>query len=197
MRRNVEAQVTLQGMRDVDEISVGRYDGYQARSLAAELCEVYADAYDVATVAEKTIAFRNRADKAFDRPGFSLVTARSEGRLVGFAFGSPLPSGDRCWWTGLQPQPSDRFIIEAGHRTFVLSEIQVRRALQGRGAGHTLHDALLENRAEERATLATSPKAPTQAIYEHWGWQGVGRVPGGDSDYYSAYDLFVLKLAQR
>ncbi|MFI0815965.1 GNAT family N-acetyltransferase [Streptomyces sp. NPDC021098] len=135
-----------------------------------------------------------RAEKQFTRPGFTLVVARAEGRLVGFVFGYTLPVGDTHWWGGVQPEPSAAFLEETGSRTWVLSEIEVRRAWQGNGVGRTLHDAVLGTRSEERATLATGPDAPAQKVYTGWGWQLVGRIPGDDDDYYSAYDLFVLEL---
>jgi GNAT superfamily N-acetyltransferase len=158
-----------------------------------ELCDAYADSYGVEPITGKTSAFRGRALHQIDRPGFDLVTAHAEGRLVGFAFGYTLATDTR-WWDGLQPDPAQGFSTESGSRTFVLSEIEVRRAWQSQGVGRALHDALIQGRSEERATLATGPDAGSQAVYESWGWRKVGRVPGVDGDYYSAYDLFVVSL---
>lgn len=178
----------------ISDVSLAHHDGGESVALSEELCDAYADAYGVEPGEEKTAAFRRRAEKQFSRPGFALVTARDEGRLVGFAFGYTLPAGDTHWWGGVQPEPTAEFLQETGARTWVLSEIEVRRAWQGRGVGRALHDAVLGARGEERATLATGPDAAAQPVYESWGWRRVGRIPGDVGDYYSAYDLFVLEL---
>jgi GNAT superfamily N-acetyltransferase len=178
----------------INDVSLTHHDGKEAAGLLEGLCDAYADAYGVGPGEEKTAAFRRRAEKQFTRPGFALVTARAEGRLVGFVFGYTLASGDRQWWGGVQPEPSAEFLEETGSRTWVLSEIEVRKAWQGKRVGRALHNAVLGVRGEERATLATGPDAPAQPVYESWGWRRVGRIPGDKSDYYSAYDLFVLEL---
>jgi hypothetical protein len=46
------------------------------------------------------------------------------------------------WWEGLEPGPGEDWRREDGMRTFVLSEIEVRRTWQARGVG-----------GEKRATL--------------------------------------------
>jgi GNAT superfamily N-acetyltransferase len=176
------------------DVWLARHDGAAARRLLDELGDVYADAYGIEPEGEKTSAFRGRASKQFDRPGFALVTAYADDRLIGFAFGYTLQTGDTYWWKGLEPAPAEEFVMETGSRTFVLSEIEVRRAWQGKGVGRAVHDALLDGRSEERATLATGPDARAQPVYGRWGWRKVGRVPGTDSEYYSAYDLFVISL---
>jgi GNAT superfamily N-acetyltransferase len=178
----------------INDLSLAHHTGEEAAALLEELCDAYADAYGVEWGEEKTAAFRRRAEKQFTRPGFALVTARAEGRLVGFVFGYALPARDTHWWGAVQPEPSAEFLAETGSRTWVLSEIEVRRTWQGKGAGRALHDAALGARGEERATLATGPDASAQKVYESWGWRRVGRVPGDEGDYYSAYDLFVLEL---
>ncbi|MFE9258591.1 GNAT family N-acetyltransferase [Streptomyces sp. NPDC006879] len=178
----------------VDGVSLTQYHGDEAAELLGELSDTYADAYGVQPAEEKTAAFRRRAAKQFERPGFLLVAARSAGQMIGFAFGYTLPAGDTHWWGGVQPEPSADFVEETGARTWVLSEIEVRRAWQSKGVGRALHDAVLSARGEERATLATGPDAPAQPVYEAWGWRRVGRIPGDKGDYYSAYDLFVLDL---
>ncbi len=178
----------------INDVSLTHHDGAEATALLEELCDAYADAYGVEPGEEKTAAFRRRTEKQFTRPGFALVAARDEDRLVGFVFGHALPAGDTHWWGGVQPEPTPEFLEETGSRTWVLSEIEVRRAWQGKGVGRALHDAVLGTRGEERATLATSPDAPAQPVYESWGWRRVGLIPGDEGDYYSAYDLFVREL---
>lgn len=176
------------------DVTLSRHDGAGARALLDELGDVYADAYGAEPGGEKVTAFRGRAVRQLGRAGFALVTAHAGGQLIGFAFGYTLPAGDTYWWKGLEPAPAEGFATETGSRTFVLSEIEVRCAWQGKGVGRAVHDALLKGRPEERATLATGPGARPQPVYQRWGWRKAGRVPGTDGEYYSAYDLFVIFL---
>ena len=173
-----------------------RHGSQDLRSILKDLVTVYADAYGV-QAGTKTDSFAVRAEKAAERRGFSLVTITAledSESIDGFAFGYALAEGS-TWWDGLSPDPGDDWKLEtSGTRTFVLSEIEVKRSRQGQGLGRTVHDALLSDRTEIRATLATSPDADVRKVYESWGWEKVGRVPGSAKEYFSAYDLFILQL---
>jgi GNAT superfamily N-acetyltransferase len=168
----------------------------EALRLMDELCEVYADAYGAVggeDIHQKSSAFRERATAALHGVNYSLATAYVGAELVGFAFGYGLQR--RGWWEGLSPEPPEGFTEETGSRTVVLAEIEVRRTWQGRGIGRAVHDTFLSQRAEERATLASNPEAAdTHTLYERWGWQKVGTVPGGPGAYYRKYALFVVLL---
>ncbi|MGH3901521.1 MAG: GNAT family N-acetyltransferase [Pseudonocardiaceae bacterium] len=173
------------------------HTGAEAAELMDELCDVYADAYGAVPgedTWEKSSAFRERATAALQGINYSLVTAHADDQLVGFAFGYSLrPEGG--WWDGLQSAPPPGFTEETGSRTVVLSEIEVRRAWQGKGIGRAVHDAFLSQRAEKRATLASNPQAAdTHALYERWGWQKMGIVPGKPGAYYREYVRFVVPL---
>ncbi|OHV63661.1 hypothetical protein [Pseudofrankia sp. BMG5.36] len=168
-----------------------------AQARTDDLLAVYADAYGAEVGDRKVTAFADRLARAQLRPGFEVAFASTPGAgLVGFTFGYPLPAGDTHWWVGLRPGPEAGFVVETGSRTFVLAEIEVRRAFQGGGVGRGLHDLLLAGRSEERATLAVNPAANTShAIYRSWGWELAGQVPGSSGDYFDAYDLFVISLS--
>jgi GNAT superfamily N-acetyltransferase len=181
-------------MSDTDNVTLTHHNGQEATQLLATLSDAYADAYNVEPASHKAAAFEARTIKQFDRPGFDLVAAYAADKLIGFAFGYRLKEGDTHWWGGVEPEPSVAFLLETGSRTFVLSEIEIRQEWQSKGVGRLVHDELLSGRPEERATLATEPDAAAQPAYARWGWQKVGRIPGDDGDYYSAYDLFVLPL---
>ena len=157
--------------------------------------EVYADAYRLADSAEAVAAFAERAMKAQQQEGFTVVTAYSGQTCVGFAFGYPLPAHNSHWWAGLTPRRDKDFSQETGQRTFVVAELAVRCLWQKRGVGHRLHDALLSNRPEERATLACNPEdAHLRALYQHWGWHSVGIVPGTAGEARDRYELFLMML---
>lgn len=162
---------TLTFMSRTEDLTVTPHTSAEAAELMDELCEVYADAHGTvpgADTQEKSGAFRERARAAQHGVDYSLVTARIGGQLIGFAFGYSLQP-ERGWWDGLTPEPPEGFTLETGSRTVVLSEIEVRRAWQGKGIGRTVHDAFLSQRTEERATLASNPGATdTHALYERW-----------------------------
>ena len=180
-----------------DAVTLAHHRAEAVPALLDEICAVYADAYGQVPGddnAVKVAAFRDRATKALDRPGYELVTAYAGGTLAGFVFGYALPSPTH-WWDDLSPRPSPEFLREDGSRTFVVAEIEVGRQWQGSGVGWALNDEILRDRTEQRATLATGPGADAaRAIYERWGWQKVGVVPGTPGDYFAEYTLYVLPL---
>jgi GNAT superfamily N-acetyltransferase len=184
-------------MAPADDLTLTHHTSAEAVKLMDELCEVYADAYGAVPgedIREKSSAFRERAAGALEQVNYSLVAARVGEQLVGFAFGYRLRP-ERGWWDGLKPEPPEGFTHETGSRTVVLSEIEVRRVWQGKGIGRTVHDAFLSQRTEERATLASNPKAAdTHALYQRWGWHRMGIVPGKPGAYYREYVRFVLPL---
>ncbi|MCA1706212.1 MAG: GNAT family N-acetyltransferase [Actinobacteria bacterium] len=179
------------------DLTLTPHTSTEAAQLMNDLCDVYADAYGAVPgedTREKSSAFRERATGALEGHNYSLVTAHLDDQLVGFAFGYSLRP-ERGWWDGLSPEPPEGFTEETGSRTVVLSEIEVRRAWQGRGIGRAVHDAFLCGRSEERATLASNPKATDiHALYERWGWQKMGIVPGKPGSYYREYVRFMLPL---
>ena len=153
-------------------------DGRRAAAHADELqalhAEVYADppyglAPDAARFAER---FRVQARQ----PGFVLAEARHGGYLVGYASGMPLrPS--TSWWRELTaPLPPD---VTAEHpgRTFALTELLVRASWRRQGIAAALHDLILADRPEERATLTVLPAATAaQSAFGKWGWRKVART---------------------
>ncbi|MGW2202140.1 hypothetical protein [Streptomyces sp. NPDC001774] len=53
----------------------------------------------------------------------------------------------------------------------------VRLPWRGTGVAKVLHDALLADRPEERATLLVEQTHPrVRALYESWGWRKLGDV---------------------
>ncbi|WP_107657399.1 GNAT family N-acetyltransferase [Nocardia suismassiliense] len=132
-------------------------------------------------------AFMRRFDNYTD-PGrdgeFELVMARFEGNPCGQAWGWPLPA-NAAWWGGLCLDDGDlaAFTTEDGSRTFALSEIMVLSELTGRGIAHALHDELLRNRRERRATLLVRPDNDrAYKTYRKWGWYRVGTLRPGWPD---------------
>ena len=153
-------------------------DGQQAGEHAGELQELHAEVYaeppyrrddDVGQFARRFAVQRRQ-------PGFTLAEARHGGYLVGYASGMPLrPS--TSWWRDLTaPLPAD---VTAEHpgRTFALADLLVRASWRRQGIARALHDLLLADRPEERATLAVLPAAAAaQHAFRAWGWRKVARA---------------------
>jgi ribosomal protein S18 acetylase RimI-like enzyme len=126
------------------------------------------------------------------RGGFSLVLGELDGEVAGYALGYTLPAGSG-WWRGLRADVGEGELREDGSRTFALTEIMVRGSWRRRGYARQLHDRLLADRAEERATLLVLPdNIPAKAAYASWGWRKLGELkPFDDSP---TYDAMVVSL---
>jgi GNAT superfamily N-acetyltransferase len=160
------------------EITFRLLDGTQAAAHAEDLqdlqalhAEVYAEQPDD--------GFARRFRVLRRQPGFVLAEARHGGYLVGYAFGVPLrPS--TSWWRELTTPLPDEVTTEHPGRTFALVELLVRPSWRRQGIAATLHDLILEDRSEERATLTVPPTAtPAQQAFRKWGWRKVGRTRDG------------------
>ncbi|GAB3661690.1 hypothetical protein GCM10027589_24170 [Actinocorallia lasiicapitis] len=150
-----------------------RYDAAGARAQRDTVRDIHLDAY--ATTAgtdpfRTSEEFMRRFDRYAGRDGLLLVIAYDGEAAIGQAWGWPL-TANSGWWTGLATEPEPGFTTENGHRTFALSELMVRQAWTGSGVAHALHDELLRDRPEQRATLLVRPANPAYAAYERWGWR--------------------------
>lgn len=154
--------------------------GQQAAEHVGELQELHAEVYaeppyrraDDAGQFARRFAVRRR------QPGFVLAEARHGGYLVGYAAGMPLrPS--TSWWRNLTvPLPAE-VTTEHHGRTFALADLLVRASWRRQGIARALHDLLLADRPEERATLTVLPAAAAaQHALRSWGWRKVARVRG-------------------
>jgi GNAT superfamily N-acetyltransferase len=152
-------------------------DGTQAAAHADELQALRAEVH-----ADPPYGRDNDAALFLDRfrvrrrqPGFVLAEARHGGYLVGYAYGMPLrPS--TSWWRDLTTPLPEEVTTEHPGRTFALVELVVRASWRRQGIARALHDLILANRAEERATFAIVPAAtPAQSAFRKWGWRKVAR----------------------
>jgi ribosomal protein S18 acetylase RimI-like enzyme len=146
-------------------------DGARAAAHEDELLALRAE-----VCADDAAAFAPRFRVMRRQPGFVLAEARHGGFLVGYAFGMPLrPS--TSWWRNLTAPLPDEVTTEHPGRTFALIELLVRPSWRRQGIAATLHDLILENRPEERATLTVPPTAtPAQRAFRTWGWRKVART---------------------
>jgi GNAT superfamily N-acetyltransferase len=179
---------------------LARHDAAGARAMQDSLVCVYAEIYahkadDPFFTVER---YTERLLAHSSREGYELLTAATEGTLIGYAYGVPL-AADTRWWRGLQEQLPGELTRETGDRTFALNEIMVRANWRRRGIARLLHDALMHGRPEERATLLVEPRnLPARSAYVRWGWRQVGTLqPFPDSPVYDAMmlDLSALRSA--
>lgn len=173
-------------------------NGSQAAAQAEELQELHAAVYASSPYGrdDDVTKFASRFRVQSRQPGFALAEARNGGYLIGYAAGMPLrPS--TSWWRSLTSQVPEDLTAEHPGRTFAVAELLVRPSWRRQGIGRTLHDLLLSNRAEERATLTVRPAA-TAAVsaFRNWGWRKVARAqdsgPGSPIS-----DVLVISLPAR
>jgi GNAT superfamily N-acetyltransferase len=173
------------------EITFGLLDGTQAAAHANELQALRAEEYGRTDDG----SFADRFRVARRQPGFVLAEARHGGYLVGYVFGVPLrPS--TSWWRHLTTPLPDEVTAEHPGRTFALVELLVRAAWRRQGIAGTLHDLILADRPEERATLTVPPSAaPARQALRKWGWRKVARTRGAGPGS-PVSDVLILTLQQ-
>ncbi|PZG21459.1 GNAT family N-acetyltransferase [Micromonospora craterilacus] len=173
-----------------DDRMLRQYNAETAFVLIGDLIEVYLDAHAADGAFYNEDRYRRQIAGHMNVPGWTLVTAQVDGRLVGYAYGFPLPEKTR-WWEGIQGSIPPGFTNEDGHRTFALSELLVRPDRQRQGIARALHDELIGSRPEPRMTLLTRPdNAPAQSAYMSWGWQRITQLRPAWEDA-PIFDVFV------
>ncbi|MFD9804833.1 GNAT family N-acetyltransferase [Streptomyces sp. NPDC059071] len=169
---------------DIPGLEFDHYTAAQARANRTTVETIhrsaFADAISTGDPFNQPDAFMQRFDAYTDPHAgrFELVVARIDGHPAGQTWGWPLTANSR-WWTNLELDSGDRaaFTAENGLRTFALSEIMVCNEFTGQGLAHELHDELLTNRPEERATLLVEPdNTPAYRAYLRWGWHRIGTL---------------------
>ncbi|OKJ97402.1 GNAT family N-acetyltransferase [Amycolatopsis sp. CB00013] len=176
-------------MSDVPELSLRHYDAdgmYQLREpLLTVYTEVYADLLGDPFFAPER--FWERLEAYAKWPGFALVTGWIADGLIGYTLGYRLPNRS-AWWRGFRGDVDPRMLEEDGKRTFAVTQLMVLPAWQRRGYAKQLHDALLHDRTEERATLLVKPdNIPARTAYLSWGWRRFGQLqPFDDAPVYES-----------
>ena len=159
-------------------------DGRQAAAHADELRTLHAEVYADPPYRQAGDAalFARRFRVQCRQPGFVVAAARHGGYLVGYASGMPL-SPATSWWRELTTPLASDITAEHPGRTFALVDLLVRASWRRQGIAQALHDLILADRPEERATLTVLPAATAaQNAFRNWGWRRVARTraePGG------------------
>ena len=161
------------GLMSAPGISLQLLDGAHAAAHEDELRALRAEVYGQDAAAQ-ALARQLRVWRR--QPGFALAEARHGGYLVGYACGMPLrPS--TSWWRHLTAPLPEEVTSERPGRTFALAELLVRASWRRQGIAGALHDLILADRSEERATLTVRPTATAaQQAFRKWGWRKVART---------------------
>lgn len=140
------------------------------------LLDVHAHAYADQLDDEFNQRFPWFVDHWGGHEGFVCVIGYEGVEAVGFAYGAPAVPGREWWREHVGRPPADT-------STFSISELMVRPQWRKAGIAQRLHEALIGDRAEALAVLLTDPGHPkVGALYETWGYTGVGkRQPFPDS----------------
>lgn len=151
-------------------------DGETAGRHVDELSDLYTEVYAEPPYkwgSEHVGLFRKWFEGQRHQDGFTLIEARAQGQLIAFGFGVTLLP-NTPWWQNLVAPVDEATTQEHPNRTFALVELLVRAPWRRQHVAETLHDLLLEDRIEERATLTVLPSAEAaHAAYRKWGWQRV------------------------
>ncbi|NGO71412.1 GNAT family N-acetyltransferase [Streptomyces boncukensis] len=116
----------------------------------------------------------------------ALGATTGDGRLVGFVYGMP---NDRTQWWSTVVHP---YLRQEGHDewlsdSFVITELHVHPAYQGRGIGRALITDLTDGAAEARSLLsAIDTASPARALYYRLGYRDLARrvlFPSAPSPY--------------
>jgi GNAT superfamily N-acetyltransferase len=154
----------------------------------AEFTDLYAVVYAEPPYEEgpeQAERFRTHLADDAGRDGFTVVAAVDD-TATGLAYGWTMPAG--VWWSraDTDPPPEIRDVDK-----FAVMEWIVHPRYRGQGIGAKLIRALLADRPESFATLASDPRSAARSMYTRAGWRQVGTstLPWGPP-----MDLLVLDL---
>lgn len=148
-----------------------RFDSAEAVELLDECADLYVQVYAEPPYNSAPKfgrgRFLSRTRQQTTSSGFTMVTARQGGLLIGFAFGFSMPAGS--WWANTSLPASD--VLDVAK--FAVIELVVDRRQRGRGLGTALLNMLLEERPEPYATLAAVIGSQAYGWYLRSGWRKV------------------------
>ncbi|MEU9174916.1 GNAT family N-acetyltransferase [Streptomyces sp. NPDC048420] len=183
----------------LNDVEIRHFTSADAAELRKTLMDVYQEVY-ADSIADDPFNGVERFGRGLDgwssRPGWTCTVAYDGDQVVGYAYGAPLPEG-AVWWRGLLTPVPEHVVRETGTRTYAISELMVRVPWRKTGVSRRLHDELLDNRKEGRATLLVRSSHPkVKALYESWGWKALGElIPRIESA--PKFDAMLLKLPLR
>lgn len=167
----------------------------EALQLIDQICDLYQAVFSEPPFLwkeDEPEAQRRRLEHLSADPTFGFSLAWVDSELVGFAYGVALAPGTR-WWSGVTESLPEEITSEWTSRTFAVIDLAVSKYYRRQGIGRKLLHVLLNNRLEERATLAVQPVATeTKNFYEHLGWRKVATTRAASGAVSPYFDLYVL-----
>lgn len=162
------------------------YAREHAAAVRQTLLDVYAEVYAEEAATDPFFSLPRFADRLsghIGSPGWACVIGSVGDETVGYAYGRPDTAAD---WEDVTSATED--IAAFSEDTFGLCEIMVRTPWRGAGIARTLHDELMRERTERRASLLVEETHPrVRATYGRWGYRTVGRLrPADDAPVYEA-----------
>lgn len=151
------------------------WDDVTALFVEAFTAEPYLeDALDLGTI-------RQWGPEHLGHRGGRLVTASTDGHLVGFALAHGLDADPA--WLGILAQLAEgsdaaSAALAQPDDAVVVHELAVTASERGRGIGRHCLAALLQDRTESQTFIGVYERATAvAAMYRHWGLDEIGRVP--------------------
>jgi hypothetical protein len=173
-------EVHIEEERPLASIAIELHDadGDEAARRIDEYRDIYAEIHAEEPYSwgpEYAELFQRRFDAHRQQDGFALVEARTAGTLIGLGYGVAL-SPTIPWWQNLLTPIPPEVTAETPGRTWALADLMVRGRWRRLHLAEAMHDHLLGDRHEERATATVLPVATAaQAAALKWGWQKVGQ----------------------
>jgi GNAT superfamily N-acetyltransferase len=178
-------------------LAVAHYRRADFERIRQQLLAVYAEVYADEAVTDPFFSlprFAHRLDGHAAHPMWSCAVGEISGQVVGYAYGRP--DSEAEWREMTTVESPEVCEYGLGGAMFGLCEIMVRHPWRGAGVARTIHDDLMRERPEPRASLLVEHEHPrVRATYERWGYRAVATSrPFHDSPL---YDAMVLDLKSR
>lgn len=183
-------------MRLPQVLAVARYGRADYTGIRQQLLEVFAEVYAEEAEADAFFSlprFADRLDRHASHKRWSCAVGEIGREVVGYAYGRPDSAEEWQSMTDVVDPGVHQYGCDGD--TFGLCEIMVRRPWRGAGIARTIHDELMRDRPEPRASLLVeSDHVRVRETYGRWGYRRVASSqPFPDSPRYEA---MVLELRQ-
>ncbi len=171
----------------------------EASALEADVVEVYAEAFQRPPYEEGPLAgarFAPRWRSHQRAPGWRAQGVWADERLIGFAYGHAVQRG-LPWVDAVVAQLSPAGRVRWCRDAFLVCELAVAPAWQGRGWGSSLHDALLAGVEAAQALLTTLDDEENAGarLYARRGWRTIS-TPYVAPGYARRYVVKGLRLRE-
>lgn len=181
-------------MTSASVLTLTHYGPAQFPTVRQQLLDVYAGVYVTEAAVDPFFSlprFAARLDGHASHPAWACVVGSIQDEPVGYAYGRP--DSEREWREMTTVSGPEVREYGVGGHMFGLCEIMVRKPWRGAGIARTIHDDLMRERPEPRASLLVEREHPqVRATYERWGYEAVGTSqPYEDAPL---YDAMVLDL---